>query len=111
MSNSIKVRRGLESNLPTLSEGEFGFATDSAKVWIGDGASNHQLLMKSTFDTHIGTSDIHHAKYTDSEARGSINDIFGSDGRADKNIELNSHSVLQSNYNNSEGKIPPHNVI
>ena len=39
----------------------------------------------------------HHVKYTDAEARGSINNIFGSDGRVDKNIFFDNKSVLGIN--------------
>lgn len=50
MANSLKIRRGLEANLPTLNEGEPGFATDSGKVWFGDGASNHRVAMHNDYD-------------------------------------------------------------
>lgn len=50
MANSLKIRRGLEANLPTLNEGEPGFATDSGKVWFGDGATNHRVAMHNDYD-------------------------------------------------------------
>jgi len=43
MANTIKVQRGVEGSLPTLNAGEFGFTTDTHKVYIGDGTSNHLL--------------------------------------------------------------------
>ena len=44
MAVKIQVKRGLETNLPTLSQGEMGFTTDSKKVFIGDGVSNVELV-------------------------------------------------------------------
>ena len=41
MSNTIKIRRGTEANLPTLEAGELGFTTDTHKVYVGDGTDNH----------------------------------------------------------------------
>lgn len=35
----------------------------------------------------------HHAKYTDANARSSINDIFGADGKADSNIDMDTHTL------------------
>ena len=43
MAVTIKVRRGLEINLPTLSSGEIGFTTDTHETYIGDGTNNHRL--------------------------------------------------------------------
>ena len=46
---------------------------------------------------HEANAAAHHAKYTDAEARGSIDDIFGADGRVDKNIFFDNKSVLGIN--------------
>ena len=51
MSNTIQVRRGGYVSLPTLNSGEFGFTTDSHRLFIGDGAVNHEIL--KTSDTAI----------------------------------------------------------
>lgn len=40
MNQTIKIKRGLEDDLPMLEEGEMGFCTDTKKVYIGDGAAN-----------------------------------------------------------------------
>lgn len=45
MANGLKVKRGTKAHIPTLEAGEFGFATDTYELFIGDGASNHQLAM------------------------------------------------------------------
>ena len=45
MSNIIKFIRGAEADIPVLSQGEPAFTTDTKKVFIGDGAANHQLAM------------------------------------------------------------------
>jgi hypothetical protein len=43
MSNTIKFIRGAEADIPVLNQGEPAFTTDTHKVFIGDGAENHQL--------------------------------------------------------------------
>ena len=45
MSNIIKFIRGAEADIPVLNQGEPAFTTDTHKVFIGDGAANHQLAM------------------------------------------------------------------
>ncbi|RAK21153.1 hypothetical protein B0I26_103105 [Anoxybacillus vitaminiphilus] len=55
----IKVRRGLETQLPTLDVGELGYCTDTKKLYIGTAAGNQLLLaaqsvgdmLKSIYDT------------------------------------------------------------
>jgi len=42
---------------------------------------------------HWKDVDAHHNKYTDVEARASINDIFGSDGKADSDIDLDIYNL------------------
>lgn len=44
MANLLQVKRGLKSNLPTLNEGEPGFATDTGEFWIGDGVTNYRFI-------------------------------------------------------------------
>lgn len=43
MSNTIKIRRGLSSNLPTLQIGELGFTTDTRKLYIGTASGNVEI--------------------------------------------------------------------
>lgn len=42
---TIKVRRGLKSNLPKLNEGEIALTTDSANPYIGTKFGNAQFAM------------------------------------------------------------------
>lgn len=44
---------------------------------------------------HAADAAAHHAKYTDAEARASINDIFGADGKADADIDLDAQVLKQ----------------
>lgn len=46
----IKIRRGLESNLTpgTLDDGEFGFTTDTKKLYVGLGGQNVLLVNTTT---------------------------------------------------------------
>ena len=57
MSVTIKFRRGLETNLPTLAVGEPGFCTDSYKMFIGDGSTNHEVITagSTTLDSRYFT--------------------------------------------------------
>jgi uncharacterized cupin superfamily protein len=49
MANTIQVKRGANASLPTLAAGEFGFSTDTKQVHIGDGTTNHEVLMHDKF--------------------------------------------------------------
>lgn len=44
---------------------------------------------------HIADPSAHHIKYTDVEARAAINNIFGSDGKADADIDLDAQVLKQ----------------
>lgn len=56
---AIKIRRGLEANIPVLNDGELGYCTDTKKLYIGAGSSNVLLvaatsagdMLKSIYDT------------------------------------------------------------
>ena len=43
---------------------------------------------------HENDADAHHVKYTDVESRAAIGDIFGSDGKADADIDLDGKYLL-----------------
>ncbi|MBM7868887.1 hypothetical protein JOC70_000356 [Clostridium pascui] len=43
----IRIRRGIESKLPLLDEGEFGFTTDTKKLYIGTSSGNQLLINTS----------------------------------------------------------------
>ena len=50
MANKIQVKRGLLASLPEyLSNGEFGFTTDTKQVFIGDASANYEVLMHKLF--------------------------------------------------------------
>ena len=50
MANTIQFKRGLNTNLPTLAAGEPGFSTDTKQLNIGDGTTNHEVVMHKIFD-------------------------------------------------------------
>lgn len=55
MPNLIQVKRGLEANVETLEEGEFGFTTDTYKIYIGnDVGLNQQIVMHHQLETVDG---------------------------------------------------------
>ncbi len=39
----IQLNRGAEAGIPTLASGEPGWTTDTFKLFVGDGATNHQI--------------------------------------------------------------------
>lgn len=43
----LQIRRGAKSNLPTLSEGELGYCTDTKEVYVGSGSGNTQLAKQT----------------------------------------------------------------
>jgi hypothetical protein len=47
----LRVRRGPEATMPTLSQGEPGYTTDTKKLFVGDGTTNHQLAKQADLDT------------------------------------------------------------
>jgi hypothetical protein len=47
-------------------------------------------------EIHRLVANAHHAKYTNAEARTAINNIFGADGKADSDIDLDSNSLLNA---------------
>jgi hypothetical protein len=73
---------------------------DGINALIGINVAAHAALPTVHQDapaliaTHKADASAHHAKYTDAEARASINDIFGADGKADSNINLDNHDIL-----------------
>lgn len=46
MANTIQLRRGAKTNLPTLNQAEVGYCTDTDEVYIGDGSTNHKLCLE-----------------------------------------------------------------
>ena len=44
-------------------------------------------------------NSLNHDRYLDSEARTSINDLFGSDGKADKDLDLDGNNLLNQGNN------------
>lgn len=46
MANTIQVKRGADASLPTLNAGEFGFSSDTHQLYVGDGATNHELTAR-----------------------------------------------------------------
>jgi len=69
MAVTIQVRRGLAVNLPLpLGSGEFGFTTDTHLLYIGDGASNHEVIT-------INSTSLDSRYYTETEIGGSISNI------------------------------------
>lgn len=54
MSRIIKVKRGLQADLPTLITGEFGFCADTGRLYIGGPMGNVEITDKYT-QTEIET--------------------------------------------------------
>jgi hypothetical protein len=63
MSTTIKIKRGLKTNLPTLSEGELAYCTDTNELFIGTVSGNElvnqdldtdEYIVSGTFDDETG---------------------------------------------------------
>lgn len=103
--------------VPEVNAGETALAWSAAKIdghksrhaVGGADALAHSDLDPQTSDHHVRYADsevdaivlthkniagAHHTKYSDAEARAAINDIFGSDGKADKDIDLDSNELI-----------------
>lgn len=90
MANTIQVKRGIHSSLPTLGAGEFGFSTDTKQVHIGDGAANHELVMHSLFDANTflyATGDNTPAVKTRAEVMALLS------GQSDADFAMNTHKI------------------
>ena len=48
--STIKIRRGEEASIPTLSLGELAFTTDTKKFFVGNGVGNVLMAMSSDID-------------------------------------------------------------
>lgn len=73
-----------------------GFGTgvrDVIDAEVVDGESIDNAI-DTLIATHTAITDAHHAKYTDAEARGAINDIIGSDGHLDAELDADQHKVI-----------------
>lgn len=58
---SIKLKRGAEADIPTLSLAELGFTTDTRKLFIGNGIGNILLAMASSVDIIKSIDDDYNA--------------------------------------------------
>jgi hypothetical protein len=53
MSTTIKIKRGLKTNLPTLSEGELAYCTDTNELFIGTVSGNELVNQDLDTDEYI----------------------------------------------------------
>ncbi len=49
MARKLQIKRGLKKDMPTLAEGELGFAKDEKKVYIGTGTENVPVTLKPEY--------------------------------------------------------------
>lgn len=89
MSQTIKVRRGEEASLPTLNLGEFGYTTDTKKLYIGNGVGN--TLLCSVDLTDGGETTLHTHDHTTLS-----------------NVGTNTHAEIDSHIANTSD---PHSVL
>lgn len=84
MANTIQVKRGAKTNLPTLNQGEFGYCTDTDEVYIGDGSANIQIaqvgkvitsLIKEVVKTSTGNLSTAEVSGTIINNYGQSNDV------------------------------------
>jgi len=109
MANTIQVKRGNNASLPTLSDGELGWSNDTYQLHIGDGTSNHEIIVEDFFDANTilkADSDNSPTTLTVSEGNivarksgGNITGLGGSDildmlsGTATSGFSMNSQKI------------------
>lgn len=57
MARKLQIKRGLKKDMPTLAEGELGFAIDEKKVYIGTGSENVSVSTTTKADVGLGNVD------------------------------------------------------
>jgi hypothetical protein len=50
MANTLQIKRGTAASLPSLNQGELGYATDNDGIYVGDGVNNHRATMDGDID-------------------------------------------------------------
>ncbi len=97
MPTTIQLKRGDEADLPTLAEGEPGFTTDTHKLFIGDGAANHEI-------GGGGSGDV-----TAASAFGTDNRVIRSDG-AGKGVQSSTMTIEDTGDATVTGSISASNL-
>lgn len=90
MTNTLQIKRGLQTNLPVLAVGELGYSTDEYRIFIGDGAANHEIVMHDLFDAGTflyATSDNTPIVKTRAETMGLLS------GQASADFAMNTHKI------------------
>lgn len=65
MPVTIQFNRGGEAGIPTLASGEPAWTTDTNRLFVGDGATNHAVQMWSaTLDTLAAVTPVADGTYT-----------------------------------------------
>lgn len=77
MANTLQIKRGTKINLPTLSAGEFGLTTDTDELYIGNGASNIQLVTEDWVTTSVGDPGSDTSVPSEQAVREALNTIDG----------------------------------
>lgn len=58
MANKIQIRRGLKKNLPQLSPGEMGLASDTGEVFIGNGSGSGNIAVNTPIDNALSDTSV-----------------------------------------------------
>ncbi|MFR1707656.1 MAG: hypothetical protein ACLSV2_02045 [Clostridium sp.] len=102
MANKIQIKRGIKSNLPFLSDGEFGLCTDTKEVFVGNGGENiditkiSQLAKKADYKYGTWTPVL----YTSGSGSNSIDaNTTGSTWVRIGNLVIAFYTIIVSSYN------------
>lgn len=57
MANTLKIKRGTKSGLPTLNVGELGFASDTNELYIGTASGNYLINQSGSSGDLVAHSD------------------------------------------------------
>lgn len=95
MANTLQIKRGNKSNLPSLSSGEPAFCLDTKELVINDGINN---IFFTNSDQNLSTTeDVTFAGLTvtgDTTLGNESSDVITINGVIGDNIDMNNFSIL-----------------
>ena len=96
---------GIIGNANPLNHNRYADANAVSAMGVIGNANplNHNRYADANAVSAMGikgnANSLNHDRYLDSEARTSINDLFGSDGKADKDLDLDGNNLLNQGNN------------
>jgi len=70
--STIKIRRGPEATIPTLNVGEFGYTTDTDKLYLGTGVANILLSVNGVAPDSSKLGGVSSSKFLRNDVSGTL---------------------------------------